>query len=48
MSGAKPYYLAASFILEEGLPLADLKRIVDSMAKAAKTAQCRLLPAIQK
>ena len=39
MSGAKPYYLAASFILEEGLPLADLKRIVDSMAKAAKTAQ---------
>lgn len=36
MSGAKPYYLAASFILEEGLPLADLKRIVDSMAQTSR------------
>jgi hydrogenase expression/formation protein HypE len=38
MSGAKPCYLAASFILEEGLPLADLKRIVESMTKAAQNA----------
>jgi len=38
MAGAKPCYLAASFILEEGFPLLDLKRIVDSMAKAAQTA----------
>lgn len=38
MSGAKPCYLAASFILEEGFPLADLKRIVDSMAKASREA----------
>lgn len=38
MSGAKPCYLAASFILEEGFPLADLKRIVDSMAAAAREA----------
>ncbi len=38
MMGAKPMWLAASFILEEGLPLADLKRIVDSMAQAAKAA----------
>ena len=36
--GAQPLYLAASFILEEGLPLADLARIVASMAKAAKDA----------
>ena len=36
MSGAKPLYLAAGFILEEGLPLADLERIVISMAAAAK------------
>ena len=36
--GAKPLYLAASFILEEGFPLADLKRIVESMAKAAHEA----------
>ncbi len=38
MSGAQPLYLAAGFILEEGFPLADLKRIVDSMAKAARDA----------
>jgi len=38
MAGARPLYLAASFILEEGLPLADLKRIVDSMARAALDA----------
>ena len=37
MSGAKPCYLSAGFILEEGFPLADLKRIVESMATAAKT-----------
>ncbi len=38
MAGARPLYLAASFILEEGFPLAELKRIVDSMAQAAKHA----------
>ena len=38
MSGARPLYLSASFILEEGFPLADLKRIVDSMAQAAREA----------
>jgi len=36
--GAKPLYLSASFILEEGYPLADLKRIVESMAKASREA----------
>jgi hydrogenase expression/formation protein HypE len=36
--GAKPLYLAAGFILEEGFPLADLARIVESMAKAAREA----------
>ena len=38
MMGAQPLYLAASFILEEGFPLAELKRIVDSMAAAAREA----------
>jgi hydrogenase expression/formation protein HypE len=38
MSGARPLWLAAGFILEEGFPLADLKRIVDSMALAAREA----------
>jgi hydrogenase expression/formation protein HypE len=38
MLGAKPLYLAASFILEEGFALADLKRIVESMAAASRDA----------
>ncbi len=38
MMGARPLYLAAGFILEEGLPLADLERIVMSMAAAANEA----------
>ncbi|MCF8150675.1 MAG: hydrogenase expression/formation protein HypE [Burkholderiaceae bacterium] len=36
--GATPLYLAAGFILEEGFPLADLARIVESMARAASEA----------
>lgn len=36
--GARPLYLAAGFILEEGYPLAELKRVVDSMAHAAREA----------
>mgnify|MGYP003393973730 CR=1 FL=1 len=36
--GATPLYLSAGFILEEGFPLADLKRIVESMAKASREA----------
>jgi len=38
MSGASPLYLAASFIIEEGFPLADLEAIVISMARASKAA----------
>jgi hydrogenase expression/formation protein HypE len=38
MLGARPLWLSASFILEEGFPLADLKRIVASMARAAHDA----------
>ncbi|CAD5375031.1 carbamoyl phosphate phosphatase, hydrogenase 3 maturation protein [Rubrivivax sp. A210] len=38
MCGATPLYLAAGFVLEEGLPLADLARIVASMAAAAREA----------
>lgn len=36
--GAQPLYLSANFILEEGLPLADLQRIVASMAQASQAA----------
>ncbi len=38
MAGARPLSLTASFILEEGFPLADLERIVISMARAAREA----------
>jgi hydrogenase expression/formation protein HypE len=38
MAGAKPLYLSAGFIIEEGLKLSDLAQIVASMAAAAKEA----------
>jgi hydrogenase expression/formation protein HypE len=38
MAGATPLYLTAGFIIEEGFLLADLKRIADSMAQAARAA----------
>lgn len=38
MSGARPLYLSAGYILEEGFPLKDLERIVISMADAARDA----------
>src|ERR1700682_2457307 len=36
MAGARPAYLFCGFILEEGFPIAELRRIVDSMAQAAR------------
>ena len=36
--GAQPLWLSAAFILEEGFPLADLARVVQSMAEAAREA----------
>lgn len=38
MAGAVPLSLSAGFIIEEGFPLADLQRIVHSMAKASREA----------
>lgn len=38
MGGARPAGLSAAFILEEGFPLSDLRRIADSMARAASSA----------
>jgi hydrogenase expression/formation protein HypE len=38
MAGARPLHLSAGFILEAGFPLADLRRIVESMARAARAA----------
>jgi hydrogenase expression/formation protein HypE len=38
MAGARPLYLAASYIIEEGFPLSDLQRIAQSMGRAAVDA----------
>jgi hydrogenase expression/formation protein HypE len=43
MSGARPLYLAAAFILEEGLPAEDLRRVVESMRDAAIEAGVQLV-----
>lgn len=43
MSGARPLYLAAAFILEEGLAIEDLRRVVDSMSRAAQESGVQLV-----
>jgi hydrogenase expression/formation protein HypE len=43
VSGARPLYLSAGFILEEGFPVADLERIVASMAAAAEAAGVQIV-----
>lgn len=43
VSGADPVYLTASFIIEEGLPIADLRRIVESMAEEAQQARIQIV-----
>lgn len=43
MSGARPLYLSASFILEEGLPLVDLEQIVINMARSAHEANVPII-----
>jgi len=43
VAGAEPLYLTAGFIIEEGFPLADLKKIIASMAAAAKQAGIRIV-----
>lgn len=43
MCGARPLYLSAGFILEEGLEMETLWRIVNSMQEAAETADVRII-----
>jgi hydrogenase expression/formation protein HypE len=43
VSGAVPRFLSASFILEEGFPLAQLAAIVEAMSKAAAMAQVQIV-----
>ena len=42
-SGAYPRYLSCAFILEEGFPMDDLRRICQSMAQAAEEAGVRIV-----
>ena len=43
MSGARPLYLSLSFIIEEGLPLDELKQIVESVRRAADEAAVQIV-----
>src|SRR5580698_7760261 len=43
MSGARPLYLSAAFILEEGLAVDDLRRVVESMRSAAQDADVQFV-----
>jgi hydrogenase expression/formation protein HypE len=43
MAGAKPLFLSASFILEEGLPMETLRRVVEAMRAAAQAAGVQIV-----
>jgi hydrogenase expression/formation protein HypE len=43
MCGARPLYLSAAFILEEGLATEDLRRVVESMRNAAALARVQIV-----
>jgi hydrogenase expression/formation protein HypE len=43
MSGARPLYLSAGFILEEGFPIVELGRVVERMAAAARAASVEII-----
>ncbi len=43
MAGARPLYLSAGFILEEGLPMTTLWKIVQSMQRAAQTCGVKII-----
>ena len=43
MCGARPLYLSSALILEEGLPIATLRRVIESMRLSAATANVQLV-----
>ncbi|HHR85685.1 MAG TPA: hydrogenase expression/formation protein HypE [Candidatus Acetothermia bacterium] len=43
MSGARPLYLSLSFIIEEGLPLSDLRRVLTSIHETAREAGVQIV-----
>lgn len=48
MRGARPLFISATFILEEGLPIAELSKIADSVGQACKRANVQLIAADTK
>jgi hydrogenase expression/formation protein HypE len=48
MGGAEPLFLSAAFIIEEGLPMEQLERIVASMQRAARAAGVQVVTADTK
>lgn len=43
VAGSKPLFISAGFILEEGMPLDDLDKILDSMAKTSEEAGVKVV-----
>lgn len=43
VSGAKPLYISAGFIIEEGFPVEELEKIVISMRKSAEEAKVKIV-----
>jgi hydrogenase expression/formation protein HypE len=43
MCGARPLYLSAGFVIEEGLPVETLRRVAESMRRAADAAGVRVV-----
>jgi hydrogenase expression/formation protein HypE len=43
MSGAKPLYLSLSFIIEEGLPLSELSKIIASIRETAQEVEVQIV-----
>ncbi len=43
MMGARPLYLSVAFVIEEGLPLEVLRRVVESMRRTAEEAQVTIV-----
>lgn len=43
MSGARPLYLSLAFIIEEGLALSELEKIVSSVREAAQEAEVKIV-----
>lgn len=43
VGGAEPVYLSASFIIEEGMPIEDLRKVVESMAATARSSGVKIV-----